>query len=123
MPTQLPKEKKNYIIIEPTKITVALFTVLIGLVGWLGKTSFDKLTSIESDVKVLLVAKGINETKIDDIKEEIRRGRSDPAPVPISIPAPSPVKRGRDKGTAGLFHFEFIIPEGTFMSISKNPET
>lgn len=111
MSTELPKEKKNYIIIEPTKITVAMFTILIGLVGWLGKTSYDKLTSIEADVKTLLIANSANKTNIDDLKDHMRDQDDDDDSPPV------PVKKG-SKTTASIL--EFILPKDTYMSLGEH---
>ncbi len=113
MATELPKDKKNYIIIEPTKVTIALFTVLIGLVGWIGKAMFEKLTSIESDVKILLVAQSIDKTNIDNIKDQMKK-HDDKQDERSNQQQPI-----KDKKVAFMLS-EFILPENTTMSLDDN---
>ena len=93
----VPKEKGGYVLVEPTKVTIVLGTILIGLLGWFGNVLYSKLISIESDVKILLIASSSQGVEINNIKERNRNVDS---------------KQGnKDKSFSFVPTIEFILPE------------
>lgn len=56
--------------------TSKAFTWLLGLtltfLGWFGKVTYDKLTSMDEKLEMLLVQNGVNKTKIENIELQIK---------------------------------------------------
>lgn len=106
--TNTPERKRAYIIIEPTKVTVALFSVLIAMMGWFGKIAYDKLVSIENDVKVLLVSSGVDKAKIENLQKWQDRQDSQQGPM------------NKRKTTAFNFMgLEFLVPQEVELYATK----
>ena len=58
--------------IDTGKLTTWLLGIALSFFAWFGKVTYDKLIAIDEKVEMLLVQNGINNTKIENIQNQIK---------------------------------------------------
>lgn len=87
--------------IDYSKAFTYLLGITLGVFAWFGKVSFDKLTSIEGKLEVLLVENGVQKTEIKNLKE--RFDKMQPC---------TPDEGGKNNNKSGFtFSKEAILPD------------
>lgn len=87
--------------IDYSKAFTYLLGITLGAFAWFGKVSFDKLTSIEGKLEVLLVENGVQKTEIKNLKERFDK-----------MQPYSPNEGGKNNNKSGVvFSKEAILPD------------
>lgn len=86
--------------IDYSKAFTYLLGITLGVFAWFGKVSFDKLTSIEGKLEVLLVENGVQKTEIKNLKE--RFDKMQPC---------TPDEGGKNNRPVISYQHEAILPE------------
>lgn len=113
MPEQKNQSHMEGISSLQSKIIMLLLGILISVAGWFGNTCYNKLISIETDTKLLLVATTSQKVQIDDMKERFNDHiEQHPFVVPSEDNTRTFPNRGgdRNKKTTMLMSTEFILP-------------
>jgi hypothetical protein len=59
-------------VIDTGKISTWLLGIALSFFAWFGKVTYDKLISMDEKLEMLLVQNGINNTKIENIENQIK---------------------------------------------------
>lgn len=88
--------------VDINKAFIWVSSILIALLGWFGNIIYDKVTKIEDNVQLLLIASGIDKAEIQNLKERINTAPKPNRPISyISLSkefiTPKEVKNERKK--------------------------